>query len=79
VLDIFMTIAVAWQWLAQATAARKALSRGSLCAPSDEAFYRGKLQAAQYWLRTELPRLAPLIRLCRDEEDSYAAMRSEWF
>lgn len=79
VLDIFMTITVAWQWLRQATVARAALARGTLSTPADEPFYRGKLQAAQYWLRTELPRVAPLIRLCRDEEDSYATMRPEWF
>lgn len=78
VLDIFMTIAVAWQWLRQATAAHKALSQGTLSSAADEAFYRGKLRAAQYWLRTELPRLAPLVQLCRDEEDSYAAARPEW-
>lgn len=78
VLDIFMTITVAWQWLRQATAARAALSRGTL-STDDDAFYRGKLQAAQYWLRTELPRVAPLVRMCRDEEDSYANTRPEWF
>lgn len=77
VLDIFMTITVAWQWLRQATVARTALSRGT--SPADDAFYRGKLQAAQYWLTTELPRTEQLARLCRDEEDSYAATRPEWF
>lgn len=78
VLDIFMTVTVAWQWLRQATVARRALSRGT-ASPADEAFYRGKLQAAQYWLMTELPRLGPLVRLCREEEDSYAVTRPEWF
>lgn len=77
VLDIFMTLTVAWQWLRQAAVARAALSRGTSAA--DEPFYRGKLQAAQYWLTTELPRVGPLVRLCRDEDDSYAAMRPEWF
>jgi butyryl-CoA dehydrogenase len=78
VLDIFMTIVVAWQWLRQAAVAQTALSRGTASA-ADDAFYRGKLQAAQYWLRTELPRVAPLVRLCREEEDSYAMTRPEWF
>jgi alkylation response protein AidB-like acyl-CoA dehydrogenase len=77
VLDIFMTITVAWQWLRQATVASTALSRGTSAA--DDAFYRGKLQAAQYWLTTELARTDYLARLCRDEEDSYAATRPEWF
>lgn len=78
VLDIFMTVVVAWQWLRQAAVAREALSQGT-ASPADEAFYRGKLQAAQYWLTTELPRTGPLARLCRDEEDSYAATHPDWF
>lgn len=78
VLDIFMTIAVAWEWLRQATAARRGLSRET---GGQEAldFYRGKLQAAQYWFATELPRVDHLFELCQGEEDSYAVMRPEWF
>jgi len=44
-----------------------------------EAFYRGKLAAAQYWIRTELPRVAALAALCAEGEDSYGRMRPEWF
>jgi hypothetical protein len=44
-----------------------------------DAFYRGKLQAAQYWISTELPRAALYADLCRSGEDSYARMNADWF
>jgi len=74
-LDLFSTVAVAWQWLLQAAVAREGLaaSRGPA------AFYEGKLCAAEYWIRTELPRIDHLASLCRGGEDSYARMAPEWF
>jgi butyryl-CoA dehydrogenase len=74
-LELCSIWVVGWLWLAQAAVARAALAAGR----SDAAFYEGKLAAAQYWLRTELPRVAHLAALCRDAEDSYARMRPEWF
>ncbi|HEU0031466.1 MAG TPA: acyl-CoA dehydrogenase [Kofleriaceae bacterium] len=65
---------VGWLWLAQATAA----NRGLQTSPGS-AFHEAKLATAQYWIRTELPRIAGLAALCRDGEDSYAKMRPEWF
>jgi alkylation response protein AidB-like acyl-CoA dehydrogenase len=80
-LELCSIWVIGWQWLAQAAAALAALAalaagRG---AGGDAGFYEGKLAAAQYWLRTELPRVAHLAALCRDAEDSYARMRPDWF
>src|SRR4051812_21261872 len=72
-MDLFSTTAVAWQWLEQAAAAREGLRR------RDEPFYRGKLAAAQHWIRAELPRTAHLAELCRTGEDSYGAAQPDWF
>ena len=66
---------VAWLWLWQAAIAKEALARG----PADVDFYEGKLCAAQYWIRTEVPRVAQLGALCLSGEDSYARMRDAWF
>ena len=77
-LDLFSTIAVAWQWIVQATAAKRGLGRDGV-SESDRAFYEGKLCAAQYWINTELPRVGYLAALCQKGEDSYARMRPEWF
>ena len=74
-LQLFSIVVVAWQWLEMAAAARRGLARG----PLGSAFYEGKLCAAQYWIKTELPRVPALATLCREGEDSYARMASEWF
>ncbi len=74
-LELFSTYAVAWQWILQAAAAKEGLAREA--GPRD--FFEGKLAAAQYWLRTELPKNAALVTLCRENEDSYARMKPGWF
>ncbi len=68
-LELFSILAVGWQWLRAAT-----LAHGR-----EEDFYRGKLQAAQYWFATEVPRVAQLAALCERGDDSYARMKPEWF
>ena len=75
-LTLFSILAVAWQWLEIAGAAKRGLARD---AAADADFYRGKLQAAQYWIRTELPRVTSLALLCESGEDSYARMQPDWF
>jgi butyryl-CoA dehydrogenase len=75
-LELFSIFIVAWLWLRQATAAREGILRGA--SGSDLDFYEGKLCAAQYWIRTELPRVAQLAALCRSGEDSYARVRPAW-
>jgi butyryl-CoA dehydrogenase len=43
------------------------------------AFCEGKLAAAQYWIRTELPKAEALVVLCREGEDSYGRTKPDWF
>ena len=69
-LDLFGTVAVAWQWLLQAAAKEGQARR-------DEPFYRGKLRAAQHFLSTDLPRVHLLADLCVDGDDSYAAVKAD--
>jgi butyryl-CoA dehydrogenase len=82
-LDLFSTVVIAWQWLELAAIAREALDlppgnlpRGR--ASRDAGYYQAKLSAAQYWIRTELPRIDHLAALCRDGEDSYAKLDPDW-
>jgi butyryl-CoA dehydrogenase len=74
-LELCSLVVVGWLWLAQATLAREALDRGA----PDGDFYRGKLAAAQYFIRTEVPRAVELGRLCREFEDSYAKIAPDCF
>ncbi len=74
-LELFSTLVVAWMWMLQAAAANEALAEGR-GAPD---MLQGKLAAARYWLRYELPRIGPLVAACREGEDSYERARPEWF
>ena len=74
-LELFSTVAIAWQWLELAAAAQRGLAAGS---GDREGFYRAKLAAAQYWIATELPRIDHLAALCRSGEDSYVALDPDW-
>ncbi|CAN5753140.1 acyl-CoA dehydrogenase [soil metagenome] len=70
-LDLFSTVIIAWQWIELAAVAKEA--RGAR-----EEYYRGLLAAAQYWIRTELPRIDVLAKLCRDAESSYGSLDPAW-
>ncbi len=74
-MDLLSTVVVGWQWLLQAAAAKE----GRATTEGDADFYSGKLCAAQYWIHTELPRVALLAELCRSREDAYARMQPSWF
>jgi len=69
-LDLFATVAVAWQWLELAAAANERLAAGA----ADPGWVRAKVAAARYWIHTELPRIEHLAHLCRTGEDSYARL-----
>ncbi|MED5388171.1 MAG: acyl-CoA dehydrogenase [Pseudomonadota bacterium] len=63
----------AWMWLRQANAAAE------LKAPEDADFARGKLQAAQYFFRWELPRVELDAQRLVDADDTFITMDSRWF
>ncbi|NUP13424.1 MAG: acyl-CoA dehydrogenase [Polyangiaceae bacterium] len=68
-LEMFSIVVIAWAWMLQARAA----------SGRDTDFHRGKMAAAQYWITTELPRVAHLAKLCVDGEDSYARVPPDAF
>ncbi len=61
-LELFGTVAVAWQWLLQATAARRGLESPD---SGDSAFLQAKLSTAHYFFAYELPRIDGLARTLR--------------
>ncbi|SAK84047.1 Acyl-CoA dehydrogenase [Caballeronia glebae] len=76
-LEAFGHIVLAWVWLEQAIVAARALSRTE--GANDEAFYRGKLAAAGYFFRWELPRVFPQFDLLASLDRSALDMRDAWF
>jgi len=77
-LDMVSVVVIAWQWVAQAAAAREGLARADV-GDEDRSFYEGTLAATKYWIATEVPRVGVLGALCRSNEDSYARARPDWF
>lgn len=70
-LDMFATLVIGWQWLNMAASAKTA--------PLSEERKQAIDAATQYWIRTEVPRIALLANLCRANEDSYIKAKPGWF
>ena len=71
-LELFGVLVIGWQHLllAAAAGAKPPLDE------RDAAFRRGKRLGAEYFIRTEVPRLHYLAALCRSGEDSYGRVRA---
>jgi alkylation response protein AidB-like acyl-CoA dehydrogenase len=74
-LEAFGHLVVAWQWLEQAMVAQAATPATS----ADADFYAGKLQAARYFLRWELPKIGPMLDLLDSIDTTALDMRDAWF
>ena len=76
-LELFGIIAIAWQWLLQAGAIRKALSGNP--SGADENFYQGKFFALRYFFRYELPKIDGLARRLMDGDPLTVEMKESYF
>jgi hypothetical protein len=68
-LELFSILVVAWQWLRQATVAKRA--------DRDDDFYRGKVAACAYWFANEVVKIPQLAEVCRADR-SYADVKPSW-
>ncbi|GGQ29932.1 acyl-CoA dehydrogenase [Shewanella litoralis] len=76
-LELFGNVIIAWLWLKQSMVATKALAEQPH--QSDVHFYQGKLQAAQYFYRFELPEIYLWSTLLINTDSTSYDMQSEWF
>ena len=76
-LEFFGIIAIAWQWLMQAVAARKALT--GVVGEADGHFYAGKIFTCRYFFGYELPKIEGLAARLLDADGLTIAMQSEYF
>ena len=76
-LDMFSRYVLAWQWLRQAVVAARALQGGA--DGEDQQFYLGKLQAARYFHRWELPAIRTQAELLMGLDTTCYEMRDGWF
>jgi alkylation response protein AidB-like acyl-CoA dehydrogenase len=76
-LELFGVIAIAWQWLLQATAAKKALA--GVLLPSDINFYQGKIHTCRYFFGYELPKIEGLMSILLNANGLTVAMKNDYF
>jgi len=76
-LDMMGKTVVAWLWLEMADKALETFADSSNT--EDQDFVAGKLQAAQYFIRWELPEIELQARLLQRFDRSCLDMQSDWF
>jgi alkylation response protein AidB-like acyl-CoA dehydrogenase len=75
-LEAFGHIVAAWIWLEQALVAQAALPQA---VGGDGDFYRGKLAAAGYFFRWELPKTGPQLDLLASLDRTTLDMQDAWY
>jgi alkylation response protein AidB-like acyl-CoA dehydrogenase len=76
-LELFGHVIIAWLWLKQGIVATKAIEKQPH--QEDVNFYKGKLQALQYFYRFELPEITIWSTLLMNTDSSTYDMQVEWF
>ncbi|MCQ4306946.1 acyl-CoA dehydrogenase [Pseudomonas stutzeri] len=75
-LKVFGHTVIGWRWLEQAIRAEQGLAAGN---PSDVDFYKGKQQAARYFLTWEVPGCQHELNLLDARDDTCLTMDDSWF
>jgi len=75
-LKVFGHLVIGWRWLEQAIRAEQGLLHGN---PVDVEFYRGKLQAARYFLTWEVPGCQQELVILDRRDDTCLGMQGGWF
>ena len=75
-MRVFGHAVIGWRWLEQAIRAEEGLARGN---SADGDFYRGKLQAARYFLTWEVPSCHHELNLLDAKDQTCMEMQDSWF
>lgn len=75
-LKVFGHTVIGWRWLEQAVHAQHGLTDGN---QADEDFYKGKLQAARYFLTWEVPGCHHELAILEARDDTCLNMHESWF
>ena len=75
-LKVFGHTVIGWRWLEQAIRAEEGLAKGN---SADTGFYKGKLQAARYFLTWEVPACQHELAILEARDDVCLGMQDEWF
>jgi butyryl-CoA dehydrogenase len=76
-LRAFAIVTIAWCWMDMAIAAKRRHDEAKDDAA--RAVEDGRLRCAQYWIKTEVPRVSTFLHLCTSAESSYVDMADAAF
>ncbi len=76
-LDMMGKMVVAWLWIEMADKAIESLADST--SAEDQQFLAGKLQAAQYFVRWELPKVEHQANILQGFDETCMAMQADWF
>lgn len=76
-LDMMGKVIISWLWLDMANKAIAKFQQSEL--KEDQNFMAGKLQAAQYFIRWELPEIEHQAKLLNELDDTCLNMQESWF
>ncbi|MCL6244652.1 MULTISPECIES: acyl-CoA dehydrogenase [Acinetobacter] len=76
-LDMMGKVIISWLWLEMANQALVKFEHSDLA--EDQQFLAGKLQAAQYYIRWELPEIEHQAKLLLELDDTCLNMQESWF
>ena len=74
-LEMFSQMVISWQFLKQSVVAQKALDAGT----PEEAFYKGKLATARFYINNELPKAHATSGILKSGERTALDFEEEWF
>ncbi len=76
-LDMMGKVVISWLWIEMANKAHAQFADSEI--EEDQQFLAGKLQAARYFIRWELPEIKHQATLLCEFDDACSAMQAEWF
>jgi hypothetical protein len=76
-MELVSRVVFAWLWTRQATIATTALGQGA--GGDDVAFYEGKVAAARFYARFELPKNGPDAALLLRNDPAALEFKDDWF
>lgn len=76
-LKVFGHSVIGWRWLEQAIRAEQGLANTDNA--DEQSFYRGKLQAARYFLTWEVPACHHDLAILEARDDTCLGMQNAWF
>ncbi|WP_412971097.1 acyl-CoA dehydrogenase [Glaciecola sp. MF2-115] len=77
-MNVFAQIVVSWIWIRQASVAEQKLNDTNLN-EQEANFYKGKVQAAQYFISWELPTIERDLKILQQDNKVCSDMNPNWF